>query len=88
MHGFRHQPTLRQKARVDLGLSDRELFERLEVGDSWVDAGLPAVYQYIREHPRCQVPDSWAQAFAELDVALRVELRDKECESTDICRFG
>ena len=67
---WRPQPTLRQKARLDLTRSDRELFEELETGDAWVDADLHKVYWYLRTCKHTEIPSSWSSAFARLDDEL------------------
>lgn len=75
MNDVRVGPTLRQKARVDYNLTDREMFASLDLGDVWEDAGLPSAYAYIRRHPRLKIPTSWAAAFEQLDRALGVDIQ-------------
>ena len=75
MEEAKPQPTLRQKVSVNYELSDQEMFSRLKLDDPWLDAGLPKVYQYMRQHPRCKIPDSWVAAFDKLDEELQVHLQ-------------
>ena len=54
---------LRNKNEVEPGLSDRELFERMQLSDVWSDANLADVYFYVPTwksliHGHRQLPNS------------------------------
>ena len=70
MTSWQVQPRLRQKQHVDVNLSDRELFQRLALGDVWMDAGLIDVYKYLRASRKTVIPDTWASAFQDLDTQI------------------
>ena len=70
MQSWQAQPHLRQKKAIDVNLSDRELFNSVELGDTWEDAKLPDVYRYLRKSAKCKIPDSWLSVFQELDAQL------------------
>ena len=70
MMTWRPQPTLRQKACLDLARSDRELFEEMETGDVWADAELHKVYWYLRTCKHMEIPSSWGPAFSKFDDEL------------------
>ena len=47
-----HPPAdLRNKRAVNLSLTDKEMFEWMEIGDFWFDADLPALYWYLKKLP-------------------------------------
>ena len=70
MDSWRPQPTLRQKAHVDLARTDRELFEDLQIGDVSADAELHKVFWYLRTCKHTVIPSSWEPAFLKLDDEL------------------
>lgn len=70
MTSWKPQPRLRQKQEVDTGLSDKEIFQRMPLGDLWPDANLVEVYRYVRAHRRSAVPSSWVSVLEELDAEL------------------
>ena len=61
---------LRSKAHIDLTLSDRALFEQMQVGDLWLDGRLPAVWAYIYRSKHVTIPPSWENAMKEFDLAV------------------
>ena len=61
---------LRSKAHVDLTLSDRALFEQMQVGDLWLDGRLPAVWAYLYGSKHVTIPPSWENAMKEFDLAV------------------
>lgn len=67
-----HRPhaTLRQKPKVDLSRSDREIFELLSIDDVWEDAGLLDVYRYARRGMREHIPGAWVDTLETLDSQL------------------
>ena len=71
MAGWQAQPHLRQKRPVDVNMSDREIFASLPIGDTWPDAELLSVYQYLRKSTKTHVPESWHEVFTQLDSQLQ-----------------
>lgn len=61
---------LRSKAHVDLILSDRALFEQMQVRDVWLDGRLPAVWAYIYGHKHVTIRPGWENAMKEFDLAV------------------
>lgn len=53
------------------GLSDRELFEQMPVGDPWNDADLYTVFSYLYNSKSTVVPDSWAESMAQFAEEFR-----------------
>ena len=70
MDTWRPQPRLRQKLKIDLDKSDKELFQELALGDVWSDADLAGAYKYFRGSNRSRVPNSWQPVFEEFDAEL------------------
>ena len=71
MAHWRPQPRLRQKQKVDVDLTDREIFQSLELGDDmWEDAHLISAYRYLRHYHKVQVPVSWQAVLEQLDADL------------------
>lgn len=70
MGGWRPQPRLRQKRPVNLDLTDKELFQSMELGDLWEDACLVETYRYLRFHKKSLVPLEWQPVLEELDAEL------------------
>lgn len=50
---------LRGKPNLNPLATDQEIFQQLQLGDCWWDADLPAVFFYLWENDKLQVPDSW-----------------------------
>ena len=65
-----HRRDLRNKNVVEPGLSDRELFERMPLGDVWSDANIADVYFYARSNPHLEIPDTWRSTIAIFDQEL------------------
>lgn len=70
MNGWRPEPHLRQKKEVNLGLSDKEVFQSMPLGDVWEDAKLPEVYRYLRKNKKHVIPKSWESVFDDFDAEL------------------
>ena len=45
---------MRLRVEVDGGLSDRELFESLPIGDVWDDAGMRDLFEYLYGCKHCR----------------------------------
>ena len=74
---------LRNKNEVEPGLSDRELFERMQLSDVWSDANLADVYFYARSNPHLEIPDSWTSTIAKFDRELDSRV---PCYTSYACR--
>ena len=61
---------LRNKRPLDLSLTDKELGDRMALGDCWWDADLPALYWYLKRLPSLRVPQSWEQVLAGFEKQL------------------
>lgn len=70
MKTWQPQPHLRQKRKVDLNLSDRELFCSLPLNDLWSDADLVGAYRYLQSSKKSKIPLTWQPVFDELDAEL------------------
>ena len=44
---------------LDSQLSDRELFQQMDLGDPWCDADLYSAFHYLWTSSSTKVPDSW-----------------------------
>lgn len=55
-------------------LSDREIFEGLELGDCWHDAGMLEIWDYLYKHAKTCVPDSWHTCMAKFDLDFRASI--------------
>ena len=64
------RPDLRNKNEVRPGLSDRELFETMDLGDIWEDARLSRTYFYARNNRHLEIPDSWKSTIENFDREL------------------
>eukprot|EP00439_Symbiodinium_sp_Y106_P061660 s1281_g9.t1 len=55
------QPRLcmRQKVHIDSGMTDKEVFESLPLGDTWPDAEMVQVWAYLYKNKKLIVPSSW-----------------------------
>ena len=62
---------LRHRTTVDVTLTDRQLFDRLTIGDVWLDAGLHYVWAYLYSCPSVQIPPSWVPSMRSFDEELR-----------------
>ena len=49
----------RRKPRVAEDVSDRELFDRLPLNDTWCDAKLFEVFNYLWQSKSTCIPESW-----------------------------
>jgi hypothetical protein len=55
---------------VDCSLSDREIFQAMELGDVWGDAELITAYRYLRTHKKGTIPPSWEKLLMSLMLNL------------------
>ena len=55
--GFPKQ--MRQKAFVDPKFTDKDIFEQLPLGDTWLDAKMHLVWKCIYESRHADIPASW-----------------------------
>lgn len=55
---------LRQKETISPDKTDRELFEELDCGDLWSDAGLVETFLYLISNKKCIIPNEWYQTMA------------------------
>ena len=65
---------LRNKNQVSPKLTDKEVFEAMELKDVWADANLARTYFYARENSRLQIPTSWISTIAKFDEELRARV--------------
>ena len=61
---------LRHRVPIDHTLTDRQLFDRLELGDPWIDAGMHHVFKYLYKCPHVVIPDSWVPTMRRFDAEL------------------
>ena len=62
---------LRAKNSVNPVLTDRQIFESMQLGDAWEDASVASVYFYIRKGRFLVIPDSWQATIDDFDRALQ-----------------
>ena len=62
---------LRYCENLDLGLTDKELFENLDFGDPWHDADMLEIFEYLYNHRNTHIPDPWHATMADYRQALR-----------------
>lgn len=55
---------MRNRVGVDLKSSDRQLFQKLETGDLWIDARMPEVWHYLYTSKHVSIPLSWQHAMS------------------------
>lgn len=63
--------TFRMKFATPTKLTDREMFESLELGDCWHDANMLEVWDYLFKHAKTCVPSSWESCMEKFDKDLR-----------------
>ena len=69
--GRRQMPAhMRHRLEVDLSKTDRELFEKLPLGDCWVDGQLQSVWKYLWQSKYVTIPNSWIGAMRKFDQEL------------------
>ena len=61
----------RRKPDVAAGLTDRELFTRMPLGDTWDDADLLTCFTYLWKSNSTAVPESWQQTMAQFELEFR-----------------
>ena len=60
----------RNKAEVPFGLSDKEIWDSLPLGDTWDDADLCTCFFYLWDR-RGYIPATWETSMAEFAEELR-----------------
>ena len=62
--------SMRQKVHVATGLSDRELFQGLQLGDTWPDAEMVQVWSYLYNNKQLLIPSSWQSIMHDFNIEL------------------
>lgn len=71
MHYIHARDDMRRRAPPSTdGLSDREIFEKLPVGDPWNDGDMYSVFCYLWQSPKT-VPDSWLECMSQFAAEIR-----------------
>ena len=66
---------MRNKKEVAPLMTDKEIFQSMELGDVWWDAELPQLYWYLRKSPTLKIPESWEATISSFEQALLQESR-------------
>lgn len=61
---------MRHKNPVPMSLSDKEIFDQMELLDPWVDAGMCECWKYLYTNKYLKIPDSWSSTMAKFDKDL------------------
>ncbi len=61
---------MRHKYPVSMSLSDKELFDQMEILDPWVDASMCECWKYLYNNKYLKIPDSWSSTMAKFDKDL------------------
>lgn len=61
----------RRKPVTPEGLSDREIFQQMPIGDTWDDADLYTVFTYLWTSASTSVPESWRHTMEEFEYTFR-----------------
>lgn len=61
----------RRKVMTPEGLSDREIFQQMPLGDTWDDADLFTVFTYLWSSASTCVPESWRHTMEEFECTFR-----------------
>ena len=64
------QGHLTHKQFVDPKLTDRQLFDKMDLSDPWIDASMCEVWKYLYNNHHVKIPDSWVTTMAEFDKQL------------------
>ena len=56
------------------GLTDRELFEQLPLGDTWDDADLTTVFCYLLHRSSTSIPDCWIETMKKFESELKASV--------------
>ncbi len=62
------------------GRTDREIFERMPLDDTWDDADLYSVFKYLWNSSSTNVPDGWYETM----VQFEKDFRDAVVGSADL----
>lgn len=68
---------VRKKIETNDALSDRELFQILELKDPWSDADMASVFVYMMDHEKTKIPDSWLGTMRRFRIEL---LKETTCD--------
>ena len=68
----------RKKIEANTNFSDRELFRSMPLLDTWQDADLVSVFEYMYNHPRTCIPDSWVNTMQQFRGQLLETCPDPE----------
>lgn len=66
--------SLRQKALLNATSTDKELFEAMELGDTWPESGIIQVWFYLYRNTHLQLPDSWQDTMRRFYETLNQEV--------------
>jgi len=61
---------MRHKNPVPMSLSDKEIFDQMELVDPWIDAGMCECWKYLYTNKYLKIPDSWSSTMAKFDKDL------------------
>ena len=64
------QAVLRKKEFIDPALSDRNIFERMPLGDVWLESKMHLAWGYIYNNKHMVVPPSWQSAIETFNKEL------------------
>ena len=69
-----HKNVLRNKNPTDPAMSDVELFQNMELGDTWDDASVTSVYFYLRRNKHLVIPACWEVPMAKFEKELNAKV--------------
>lgn len=55
---------------MDPSMSDRAIFDRMDLGDIWLDSGIHRIWKYIYNNKYLCIPDSWLDSIRDFDQKL------------------
>ncbi len=61
---------MRQKVVINTTATDRELFEKLPLGDVWSEAEVIQVWAYLYRNSHLKIPDSWQETLSNFNREL------------------
>ena len=64
---------LRQKAVLNATSTDKELFEAMELGDTWPESEIIQVWFYLYRNTHLRLPDSWQDTMRRFYETLNQE---------------
>ncbi|CAE7729301.1 unnamed protein product [Symbiodinium sp. CCMP2592] len=63
--------SMRQKAAIPPGATDKELFVAMELGDTWAESEMIEVWAYLLANKNLCVPESWQSTVDAFDAELK-----------------